>query len=370
MKIGILTLPFNNNYGGYLQAIALVEVLRRIGHEPCFIYRRRDKKGIKAKAKCFILGLRGLFIKSKRHPFFHDSERDFMRKGINIIPFVESRLKPMTEKIYDSDTLKKYGCVFDAYIVGSDQVWRPIFVPQIEDYFFRFVSNPSAKLVAYAASFGCSAPEYTNDQILNCGELIKRFSALSLRESSGVNVMNKLGWTFGNVEVVLDPTLLLPKDFYLDFIKGKEIPSSKVFCYILDSNSVIEQIIEEVEKDRKCVSFWILSKNWKNKTYVMPSIQEWLRCLVGADYVVTDSYHGTVFSILFNKPFVVYINERRGVDRIDCLLDHFGLLDRKITRVKDYGELKRQKILWGDVNNRLNNMREKSLGFLQKALKE
>lgn len=370
MKIGILTLPFNNNYGGYLQAIALTEILRKLGHHPVIINRRNNPVSFKSKIKIFALGIRGLINKKKPHPFFADSEKVFYRRGENMIPFAKKYLQNITQPIFSAQELCNYREEFDAFIVGSDQVWRPIYVPEVEDFFFRFLGSSNKKRIAYAASFGNTTPEYTDTQILECGELLKQFTAVSLREESGKDVMSNFKWNYPNTQIVLDPTLLMDRDYYIKMINNPTLNSTgKLFCYILDRNPVTDEAEKRIVGCQRLEPIYILDRTkWETRHYVMPSIQEWLYGFYTSDYILTDSYHGTVFSIIFNKPFVVYANKRRGIDRFETLLRYFNLENRLVMDLSDIDIALASPVDWSDVRSRLQTGREHSINFLKASL--
>lgn len=374
MRIGILTLPFNNNYGGYLQAYALMTVLKRMGHEVELINRRRNKPSLKQRIKYFLLGIRGLMVKSKKHNFFIDGEKEYMHRGKAMLGFVEKNILPMTAPIYNAKDLQmKYGAKYDVYIVGSDQVWRPIYVPDVRDYFFRFVTGNVAKKIAYAASFGTSHPEYNHDICNEICRLITRIDHIGLREVEMRDVIQNYGWQPKRpMEVVLDPTMLLTREHYLDIIKDwKPTVKSqeKLLDYILDHNMQTERLLVKAE-EFLCVkrSDIIDTKHWKEKKYVMPSIEEWLYSIANAEFMITDSFHGTVFSILFNTPFAVHINNNRGADRFHTLLGHFNLQNRIVKNEKELVDILQISTDWDSVNKMLEKKRQASMSFLKKSI--
>ena len=229
MRIGILTLPFNNNYGGYLQAYALMTVLKQMGHNVELIYRRSNKPGIIQKAIYSFKTLAKIILRKPHGTLIMNYERDYKQQGSYMIPFVEKYITPKTRPFYTSKQMKKE-CEgkYDVVVVGSDQVWRPIYVSQIEDFFFEFITDPHVKKIAYAASFGTATPEYTDVEILRCKKLIADFAAVSIREKSGLNVIKSFGWkTQTPPQVVLDPTFLLPKEIYDNVISNKISSVSK-----------------------------------------------------------------------------------------------------------------------------------------------
>ena len=240
MKIGILTVPFNNNYGGYLQAFALMSVLKQMGHEPTLIMRRQNKRRmfIKVGIKYFIMGIYHSFKNKKLCPLIYKTERDFEYLGSNMHQFVDKRMQPQSPYLYTSKDLQRY-CdgKFCAYIVGSDQVWRAIYVPDIANYFLDFTLGWNVKRIAYAASFGTQNPEYTQEEKKVCCNMIPKFDAISLREKTGKHVFANFGWEYKNLEVVLDPTLLLNSSDYTKLLSNeKEEINDGIFYYVLDKN--------------------------------------------------------------------------------------------------------------------------------------
>lgn len=365
MKIGILTLPFNNNYGGYLQSIALYHVLKSNGLDPIVINRRKNKYKISEQIHYFYWGLKGVIKRSRKQPFFLDTEKDFLWRGQLMIPFVEKNIR-LSDKIYSSCELEEFfnnNC--SALVVGSDQVWRPGFVPDIPDYFFDIVKGPQKK-IAYGVSFGNSSPNFTKAEVKKIQSLYSQIDFIGFREDSGKKVCNSFGWKNNNEHVVLDPTMLMPPEFYISLINKDDIVSThNLFCYILDYNMTLVNGIKLVADYIKEDPYYILDpKKWKDKRYIMPKIEDWLLGIKNAKNVITDSFHGAVFSIIFNKPFIVFANKVRGLDRFETLLGHFGLLDRIVYDEKDFVSTFNKPIDWDDVNKRLLEKRRQSLRLL------
>lgn len=208
MRIGILTLPLHTNYGGILQAYALQTVLERMGHEVELIYRRHNKRPLKYRllyifktvVKCILRIPHGLLIPSL--------EYDHRHAGKMMLPFVDKNISPKTKPYFKTASMEKsckgkYGVV----IVGSDQIWRPIYVPNINDFFLEFIKDKNVRKIAYAASFGTATPKYTDLQKNVCGKLISEFQAISVREKSALKVIENFGWQVNCIpQLVLDPT--------------------------------------------------------------------------------------------------------------------------------------------------------------------
>lgn len=373
MKIGILTLPFNNNYGGYLQCFALMAVLKNMGHSPEVIYRRQNRRKISWRAKQFLKRILKKGIGSSVPCIIPDQEKELRYRGAKMMEFVDKYISPKTAPLYSSKDF--YECIenrYDAIIVGSDQVWRPDYGPKIQDYFLTDLHSEETILISYAASFGVDNPNYGNDEMKECGEALSRFKAVSLREKSGVEVINRFGWKLNCCpSVVLDPTLLLNKESYLETLPHKDSPAKgKVFCYLLDSSENAEQVVKYYYNSKGIESYNIINTDiWKRQDYVMPSIEEWLSGINDAEFVITDSFHGAVFSILFNKDFWVFGNEKRGKTRFLTLLSNFGLEKRFIDMSKPM-LLPDNPIEWTSVNKRLHDMRTESMAYLERALKQ
>ena len=352
MKIALLNLPIDDNYGGNLQRFALVKVLQNMGHEVTHLLIMRrftiwKLRSLFAIPKRIIIR----FIFRRKIPIL--SEFITQKKNIEaynrIKPFYDKYIKH-TEQINDYKSLKQYN-FFDAYIVGSDQVWRKQIVQPFPlkmflwDYLFS-----TAKKIAYAVSLGNSEPELDKIEAESLKKYYNQFCAVSVREKSALNVLDCYGWTTPKADWLVDPTLLLKKEDYLEVVNRAETSrmDGDMFCYILDPTNEKIDFIE-------CES---ASKNMKPFITGLHeiSIEQWLRNFNDAKFIVTDSYHGFVFSMIFNKPVKLFLNEYRGNARFESL---FELLDI----------LKDQKTFdWNKINAILANEREKSINWLKGTL--
>lgn len=371
MRIGILTLPFNNNYGGILQAYALMTFIKQMGHDVELINRRANKPAIKQRIIYSLKTIVKILLGMPHGALIMNNERDLNMQGRNMQSFVETYITPKTIPFYSTKQMKKE-CEgkYDIVVVGSDQVWRSVYVSQIEDFFFEFITDPHVKKISYAASFGTATPEYTDGEILRCKKLIADFAAVSVREKSGLNVIKSFGWkTQTPPQVVLDPTFLLPKESYDGIISNKNSLAQKkrICCYILDDSSIVEDIIKKVEYSLNLPSFDIV--NDKRNNSPKPSIEDWLDNIKNSSFVMTDSFHGMVFSIIFNTPFAVFINRDRGADRFDSLLSQLGLENRICANVEDVDHVISTPINWERVDQKLSYLKEYSKEFLENSIK-
>lgn len=371
MKIGILTLPFNNNYGGFIQAYALMTVLKREGHDVELIYRRHNKLSIIKKTKITIKNVIKILIGRKVGRIIPNREKDFLQRGHLMHAFVDKYICPKSKPLYSTDELSLYvQGRYDAVIVGSDQVWRPDYVPNVEDYYLSFLHDPKVCKIAYAASFGSDNPHYTDRERDICGKALMNFNLVTVRESSGVDVIKRMGWIDIEPIVVLDPTMLLKKEDYDQLLPKKQsLSRGKIFCYVLDDYDNVRKIIKQTSNILQKELYYIIdTKRWKNVDYIMPSIEDWLCGIRDSDFVVTDSFHGMVFSILFNKPFIVCVNKERGVARFLDLLTMLNLQERIIDE-ENIMDIIGQPIEWELVNAKVKEISTESYTLLTSQLK-
>ena len=286
MKIGILTLPFNCNYGGLLQCYALQSFLKGLGHEVVVIKRVFPKR-ISFKNKAInaiklLLGRTDIYKKSVAA----------MRCFENAYIIETLQIKEIRQ--YDSLLKDK----IDALVVGSDQVWRFDYTKEhYAEYFFDLGKKETSKIK----------------------KLASLFDRISTREESGIKLcQEKLACKATHL---LDPAFLLSRDEYRSLYKTKVNKTDAIATYILDFDEEklksIKQISHAIDKD-----IIYIGKNPHTKVY--QAVEDWIKSIDESNLVVTDSFHGVVFSIIFNKPFVLMINENRGAERFISLSNTFG----------------------------------------------
>ena len=381
MKIGILTQPLYENYGGLLQCFALQTILKRLGHEPWIIRRDVYRKEFTWLERVFfnVKQVIKVFLGKKFVNLLSQKKVSYVKKNTKY--FISECINPKTEIITTTEHLKNYHLTnkFDAYIVGSDQVWRPIYSPCITNYFLDFfpTNDNNVKRLAYAASFGIDDWEFSEEETKTCRDLLQKFDAISVREDSAVLLCDKY-LNRADAVHVLDPTMLLDKEDYIRLVEKENEPKSpgNLFCYILDEDEKKNEIIEVIAKKTSAIPFTQMPKckisyeNLKDRLEdcVYPTVTAWLRAFMDAEMVVTDSFHGCVFSIIFNKPFIVYGNKGRGMARFHSLLSIFGLENRLITNSEDALLVINEPINWEAVNTKKKEWQEKSYNFLKNNL--
>lgn len=363
MKIGIYTQPLHTNYGGILQAYALQTVLQQMGHEVVVLRKSHIQKlpllkwpysYTKRFVKKFILKKDSMILLEQY------MNRTYEIVGQNTLKFIRNYIinKPF-ENIQDLN--------LDIIIVGSDQVWRPKYNNPIEESFLNFAKNWNIKRIAYAASFGTDQWELSPKQTQNCKELIQLFCAVSVRETSGIMLCKK----YLNIEAehVLDPTMLLEKKDYVNLYLQADTPKSKgdLLVYFLDESKQKEELVTFIAKKYKLTQFKVNS-SVENiyeplEKRIQPPVEKWLRGFEDAKLIITDSFHACVFSIIFNKPFIVYGNKERGISRFHSLLSLFDLTNRLVMNEKEANSLSNE-IDWNKINTKWNNLKQKSIEFL------
>ncbi len=336
MKLAILTHPLGANYGGILQAFALSSYLKGQGHDVTVLNRQSNLPLAKRILKSVLVAL--------HHPRYNNPRYkhlvSFVKKYINYS-------KPLSTDGQMSGFVK--GKSMDAVIVGSDQVWRTGFAMGYGyNYFLDFVPAGVRKL-SYAASFGLSQWEYNNEQTQRIKQLLSEFKAISVREDEGVQLCkDNMGVT---ADHVLDPTMLLNASDYEPVTSERKVKDDYVFVYWLGSAEEKQKAIEAASKESKR----IVDISLRGSEPLMP-IEDWLSYIKYADHVVTDSFHGCVFSILFGKQFTICANDSGGNGRLRSLFS--------ILRI----DTSSPQIDYTIVYDNLDNLRSRSYDFLNKAL--
>lgn len=363
MKIAILTLPLYANYGGILQCYALQTVLERMGHE-VFILSKPEYELL--YYPIWALAICKRFFK---HYILGD-DLDIIRAPFQIIRqntdvFIKKYIHKYVCRNWNTKTANR----FDAIIVGSDQIWRLECFSPIEDAFLDFAKKSHIRRFAYAASFGIDKCKYSTKQLRKCKKLLQMFERVSVREFSGVGICRN----YFEVDAIqmLDPTLLLSVDDYCKIMKNTKTHSFKgdMMVYMLDRSKEKEKFVERIAKEKGLTPFWVSSDiddtTLPLEERIKMPVEQWLRGFNDAKYVLTDSYHGCVFSIIFRKNFIAIGNQERGLTRFISLLQIFGLENRLLVQLSDYDKMDTKgSINWEKVQSTLQYKRKESFNFL------
>lgn len=376
MKIGILTQHLHNNYGGLLQAFALQRFLSEQGHDVLTIDFITDNIGATVNKKSLLTEVRKIIIYFIRkhilrrniRSVFQESDKVKANVGKETKRFVAENVRT-TQKLTSIEQLEYLGSYkFDAYVVGSDQVWRPRYSPGLSAFFLDFLSDcKETKRVSYAASFGIdNCDEYSSSELITFSKLLQKFNGVSVREDSAVQLCKKHFDVIA--EQVLDPTMLLKKEDYIELVIKDKVPASdgNMMVYVLDKSSEKIKIIEQVAKVKGLIPFTVMPSDVSG---VYPPVTKWLRGFMDAEYIVTDSFHGVAFSILFNKQFIAIGNENRGIARFTSILKKFGLEKRLLIDGRELDKsILEEKVDYNAINKILLKEQLFSFNFLNKHL--
>lgn len=363
-KIAIMTWHSYDNYGSVLQVYALRKKIRDFGYKKVDVinYLPHTRK-----------------VKLKKRITFKNLKRKLFSKKQNIQKLTEQRASKYTcfrekflaytEKCNDETDLFLLNDQYDKFICGSDQIWAPTVFDK--NYFLDFVSNDSKK-IAYAPSIGLSSIDnkYVRE---NMGKFINKFECLSIREEQGQKIIKNIADK--NAKVVLDPTLLLEKGewnqaFNLNADKGEYI-----LYYCLGNNKnnykIAKKIAKQLKKELKVVPTDIL--DYKKEKIENCGPEEFLKLIYNAYMVITDSFHGTIFSINFNIPFITFKrfkdNKLSQNSRIYNILKKVNLENRIYDNNIKYF-LENPSIDFSHSNQVITIERNKSIDFLQKSIQK
>jgi hypothetical protein len=356
-RIGVLTFHNAVNYGAVLQAYALQQTLEALGAQcecinyVCNAVEQREhpkwcsQKGMKERLK-FLLQ----YSSAKKR------EKKFAE-------FLKNYVKVSSTR-YDSKNIASAKDCYDLFLVGSDQVWNLMLTGYDYTYYLDFLEDDSKKF-AYAASFGYRrVPEETVEK---SGELLKRFSALSAREKSGQTIVQSL--TGRTVPMVADPVLLLDAKKWMNLIQGEPPVHSYILVYFTNKRKETMEFARRLAQMTKKKIVYLntlplAEPGMMNVRCASP--QEFLRWIRYASYVVTGSFHGTAFSILFNRDFYFEMSASDNTygSRIENLVRLLGLENRRISA----NNVNPEHIEYEAVNRRLENLKQQSLCYLRENI--
>lgn len=358
MKIGIITLQLHRNYGGILQNFALQQILRRLGHNPITIDKRPARNNVR-----FVLSyLKWLIYKLLKIKTLEIFYFEHTTRGDKFSHFVKKNIKVSASTANYSDEIVKNNRL-DLIVIGSDQVWRRAFFTKddIKNYFGAFLNTEKIPIVSYAASFGIDKWDYEDDLTTECTLLASKFTGISTREDSGIKLCDNLG--IDDAVAVLDPTLLLDAEDYCKVCDNVPAHDNKIlFAYLLDCSDHNINLVKSIAKEKGLTPIIVQSE-----FHAQLSVEEWLSFFRDCEYVVTDSFHGTAFSILFRKEFNTIINAVRGGDRFYSLLNRVGLLERIVSETEISCT---DAIDWNEVFDKLGKWRKISMTFLTNTLSQ
>lgn len=367
MKIGILTLPLHTNYGGILQAWALQTVLQRMGHDvEVFGIKPQNGRmwylmplvwGSRIIRKCIGRYHSDIFIE-------HWQQREERHKFKRIHSFTNNHIN-----LRIIDSLRSVNdALYDGIVVGSDQIWREVYIHflwQCESPEFAFLYHLRDKDLlkfAYGASFGIDNWTFNQATTSKIRQALSRFESISVRETSAINLLKEnVGL---NSTQVCDPTMLISAEDYRQYFRIDAGRSSGIVSYVLDSSEFSKALINKISRN---TDESVSEINIPDAAGVYPSVERWVEMIATSKMVVTDSFHGCIFSLIFRKPLVFIENSGRGNARFQSLIETFGISDNIVRDIKDL-DLSKNYTLPKDINNKIETLVSSSMSFMSRNL--
>lgn len=368
MKIGILTFLGVENCGALLQAYASSNIVKNMQNDVELINlisnneaQRKSNSNLKNKA----------FLARKIYSMFFP--RSLKRRKILFENFRKEYLPiyPQGKRIGENELeeiCKKYECI----ICGSDQIWSqdPKLYDRSDAYFINFDFN--GRRISYAASFGDNL-DYAEENKNHILSYIEKFDSVSVREQEAQKFLSN-----NNIssEVTVDPTLLISKSQWEKLAVSPNNKEDYILYFSVNSRKYSINIAKKLAKQTglKVIELNPHPKSWNSgfiKKYGIGPC-EFLGYILNAKYIVTNSFHGTVFSILFNKPFLAAFDEKDGniikENRKYTLIEKVGLQDSIMTESKTIDLKTINHIPWDDVNAKIEQLKKESMEYLKKSL--
>ncbi|QXE01061.1 polysaccharide pyruvyl transferase family protein [Terribacillus sp. DMT04] len=373
-KIGIITINDYKNYGNRLQNYASQEVLKSLGYFPETIVNSQKKKEVignqteslssKLK-KLTIRRVAGKINNKLKYNYVYKKKKSkySQQKETNFKSFTNKYIRESQYTISEESYHEKLG-EFDCFVVGSDQVWNPNYRSGSSIDFLTFA--PAQKRVSYAASFGISNIPVEYSGLYT--KWLADFSALSVREEAGAKIIKEL--TGREATVLIDPTLMLSKQ---EWINISSSPSNKpkgryILTYFLgEKNKSVKEHLKKLSKKHNLKIYNLADLNDRESYIQSPS--EFINLINDATLVVTDSFHGCVFSIILESPFIVYERNSGSTNsmnsRIETLLTKFSLRSRMAANCKEEHIF---EMNYSDIKVTLEEEKQKALEFLGNSL--
>lgn len=368
-KVEVITMHRIVNYGSVLQAYATQQIIKKLGYDIEFIdyYPERMHmmgmlKRIKNKKNIF---KKSFFLRNIARIIILPSyiKRFFVFKN-----FIKDKLNLSEKTYYTYDDINKKLPIADIYCTGSDQVWNSGWNEKIDKSFFLdFGCIDNTKKIAYAASFG--KDKLNENEIDKTKELLKKYKYISVREKSGVNILENLG--IENSTNVVDPTLLLNKKNWESITSDKYDNKDYILIYNLNRNKKIDKYSKKISKQTglkiKRLSYQFHEFYKIGNSCFIPNVSDFLSLIKNSKYIITDSFHAIVFSVIFNKEFFILYPDKYST-RLQSILELLNLEDRVIYDITDL-KILNKKINYKSVNKKINVLKKESIEWLKDALK-
>ena len=329
INIAVLTLHAIKNYGSVLQTLATQDKFNEFGFDVEIINYIREDARDRNLYKTWTKG-DSIFLKIIKSIVLFPTIK---RWKLVFESFLQKNLKLTSQTYYSEEDLKKNCPNADIYCVGSDQVWNSEwnqgFLPE---FFLSFVPDDRIK-ISFSSSIGKSVIDETERTLIN--KYLSKFMMISVREDDAVKVLNEIG--LYNVTRILDPTLLMPADYWMRKASCRLIKDRYILVYQLNHNKEFDKFAIRLAK-RKGIKLVRICTRYDQiflpgKAIIIPSIEDFLSLFLYADYIITDSFHGSSFALNFKKELICVYPEKFG-NRLDCILKNANLLHRHLIDFK------------------------------------
>lgn len=366
-KIGQLTFHASHNYGSVIQAYALSKELQLLGYETEFINLR--PKSQRDAYKIIRNSDRGI------HRIFRYLIYPVLKKRFQNYERFINQVLPVTSKEYvTTEDLQKETFDYDAYVCGGDQIWNPVCQDFETAYYLQFLDEKNhAKKISYSPSLGRT--EFDEDTLEKISQWVEKFDAISVREVRGAELIRKL--TNKPVKTVCDPVILLEKSEWEKLAVKPKYKKPYILVYFLENNHGSRDLTEYL---RKVTGYDVVIFNEYIRDFVKPyhkaysaSPEEFVGLFMNASFVYTNSFHGTAFATIFEKPFIsaIAVDQEHAVNNNDSrkidYLKKIGLEKRLYTTGKPTKEFL-INVDYTQARERMKEFREESLDFLKNAL--
>ena len=358
-NIGIITFHCSYNYGSVLQAYALQKYLIKQGYNVKIIDYRSKNYNMYHLLKLWMLKYPAKLLSENRHL------NRLIKRKYNFLHFISEHMRLTEKKYLYSDDLTELNDEFNVFIAGSDQIWNPICTGGIDpNFFLSFVNDKINKKIAYAPSLAHTS---FDDRVLEemC-EYIEKFDGISVREESGKEILkNNID---KNIVVTLDPTMLLEEHDYKEIEVKPVFSKPYIFVYMLekDDPSLIEYVYKISREKNLDIVYIHLNNIFSGKhthNVYGCKVGEFLWYIRNAHYVVSNSFHATVFSIIYKKNFCTFKTEK-SYSRMVGLLNSLGLENR----IYQEEFLIENNINYKEVRDKWNVLKKPSADFLTKSI--
>ena len=357
--IAVMTSYYINNYGSILQAVATKEYLSDLGLDVVFVnYIRDNVRNRKITNPKWSTNI----IKKTVYRLYR--ALDDRSKNRVFSEYVKNNLE-LTVPFNSRDELYSNRINADIFCVGSDQMWNSEYNGGVIGENFLDFAPKEKKKISFSTSMGMTS--YDEAELKRMKELLDDFSFISVREKSAVDILTKAG--LRNVHQILDPTLLISGERWKKIVKVNSKYRNYVLIYQLNDNPDMQQFARKIAEEKKLSIIQItyyMSQHWSGiKSIYDPKIDEFVSLIANADYVVTDSFHGTAFSINLHRDFFSF-SPGKYTDRIYSILSLVGLEGRLVDCVNNYA--KQDTIDYDKVEGVLSKCRKEASTLIKKGI--